>query len=163
MSGLGRRGVLVLAVWVALPMVAWAQESAAPSLRAGVGLYWMVSTTRFSFVGGAARLQLPSPTIFSALLEGVLIRNVGADDWIVLVDGALISYVTEQTYLGVGAGMARWEDTVGQDKGIWYQTYLKILIGQEFPIAGRWGYVQLNMTMGTWSWIQPVATVGIWF
>jgi hypothetical protein len=123
----------------------------------------MVSTTRYSFVGGAARLQLLSPLIFSALLEGVLIRNLGADDWIVLTDGALISYIAEQTYLGAGAGIARWEDTVGWDKGIWYQSYIKIIVGQEFPIAGRWGYVQINITLGTWSWVQPVATVGIWF
>ncbi len=163
MGQLARQGALVLAVGVALPLVAWAQESAAPSLRYGVGLYWMVSPTRYSFVGGAARLQIPSPLILSALLEGVLIRNVGADDWIVLADGALISYVVEQTYLGTGAGLARWEDTVGSDRGIWYQTYLKVLIGQEFSIAGRWGYVQLNFTVGAWSWIQPVATVGIWF
>jgi hypothetical protein len=95
---------LVLAVGMALPVMAWAQEPAAPSFRSGVGVYWMVSPTRYSFVGGAVRLQLPSPVIFSALLEGVLIRNVGADDWIVLADGVLISYVVERTYLGAGGG-----------------------------------------------------------
>jgi hypothetical protein len=154
---------LVLAVGMALPVMAWAQEPAAPSFRSGVGVYWMVSPTRYSFVGGAVRLQLPSPVISSALLEGVLIRNVGADDWIVLADGVLISYVVERTYLGAGAGIARWEDTVGWDKGVWYQTYLKIVIGQEFPIAGRFGYVQINLTLGMWMGVQPVATVGISF
>jgi len=129
-------------------------------LRVGVGVCWGLTPISFSFVGGAGRGQLISEWA-SVLLEGMVLRDLRADDWVLYLDGALVFHI-ENSYLGTGLGWARWEDTAGKDQGVWTQTYLKLLAGYNWVFFSLPIYVQVNFTFGEWYWLQPAVTVGIW-
>ncbi|MCS7274986.1 MAG: hypothetical protein NZ610_06290 [Candidatus Bipolaricaulota bacterium] len=129
--------------------------------RLGVGGCWGVTPTNFSLVGGAVRGELLSKGK-SALVEGTILQDLRADDWVLYLDGALLLYF-ESSYLGVGMGWARWEDASGRDRGVWSHVYLKLLGGHNLTLFSLPVYVQVNVTLGEWSWPQPAVTVGIWF
>lgn len=129
-------------------------------MRGGVGVCWGLTPLSFSFLGGAVRGQLISGWA-SVLLEGTVLTDLRADDWVLYLDGALV-FSIENSYLGVGLGWARWEDTAGKDQGIWSQVYLKLLAGHDLVFFSLPIYVQVNLTLGEWYWLQPAVTVGIW-
>lgn len=129
-------------------------------MRVGAGLCWGLAPVSFSFLGGAARGQL-SFGWASLLVEGTVLRDLRADDWVLYLDGAFV-FPIENTYLGAGLGWARWEDTSGRDQGIWTQPYLKILVGHNLVFFSLPIYVQINLALGEWYWLQPALTVGIW-
>lgn len=133
--------------------------SAVP-VRMGVGMAWGITPVTVSFIGGAARLELSSK-VFGVLTEATALADLRADDWALYLDGAVVLYLND-SYVGVGGGWARWEDTAGHDKGTWTQTYLKLLAGQELSLLSLPAYVQVNITLGQWSWLQPAVTAGIW-
>lgn len=129
-------------------------------MRVGTGLYWGLAPVSFSFLGGAVRGQLTSGWA-GLLVEGTVLHDLRADDWVLYLDGALVLHI-ESSYLGAGLGWARWEDTSGRDQGIWTQTYLKLLVGHNLEFFSLPIYVQFNFTFGEWYWLQPAVTIGIW-
>lgn len=138
----------------------WAPAHGA-EVRIGTGVSWGLAPVSFSFVGVAARGQLRVESM-SVLLEGTLLRDLRADDWVLYLDGALLLHL-ENSYLGAGGGWARWEDTAGRDSGVWTQVYLKLLAGQDVTLFALPIYIQVNITLGEWYWLQPAVTVGVWF
>ena len=135
-------------------------DASAIPVRLGVGGTWGITPVAFSFIGGAGRLELASK-VFGVLAEVTALADIRADDWALYLDGVVVFYISN-SYVGVGGGWARWEDTAGRDRGVWTQTYLKLLVGQEFSLLSLPAYIQVNIILGQWSWLQPAVTAGIW-
>ena len=160
-----RVGLILILLVVAIQSPAVLGEDGESTLktRYGLGVHWLVYGQRYSYFGLAGRVELAVGR-GATLFELSLVHKPGDDDLIILVDGAVIFHFDSnggKVYLGVGLGMARWEDTEGWDRGVWYQNYTKFIAGQEFSLPQLRTYLQTSITFN--SWFNPIVSFGILF
>ena len=132
-------------------------------VRYGLGGHWLIYGQRHPYMGVLGRIELAMDR-GAALFELGLVHKPGDDDVIVLADGSMAIYFDSgggRAYLGLGIGLARWEDTGGWDRGIWYQDYSKFIGGKELSLLNLQAFIQVNITFN--SWFNPIISAGIWF
>lgn len=137
-------------------------ERSAP--RYGIGAQWLVYSQRYSFWGITGRVEMKASSAFVMLFESGLSTGPEGDDDIVFFDGAVLAAlgpVGEKTYVGLGVGLARWQDKKGWDTGTWYQIYKKLTVAKDFSLMGSWLFFQASLLYD--SWFNFNVVVGIWF
>ncbi|MCR4404490.1 MAG: hypothetical protein NUW06_04325 [Candidatus Acetothermia bacterium] len=126
----------------------------------GLAVEWLVHAQTYSFFGLSARAELERGRV-GARLELGLASNPGGDDLVLSAAASAILYLgsgPERPYFGLGLGWARWEDLVGWDRGVWEQSYSKLLAGSKLSL-GLPLFWEVALTVG--SWFNPVLTVGL--